>query len=203
MYAQNTIFCSPFLETECLSCTSLEMLQTVCWKSQNIPTPRAFGAPVRVTSLKLHQDRQQKTTTVPRLPRGVCLRCLAVWDSTGLLWRTDRRTDRHRVIQWYSPTISGFTDSSFSVAGPTACNSLQAELRCSPTYSSFCNRLKSFHCLSFVHSYSTLSLFFLILFYCEAPLNVGLGAIANYLLTDWLVNSLIDWLIERCKSVQL
>ena len=41
-------------------------------------------------------------------------------------------------------TYKRLADSSFSVVGPTAWNSLPAELRCTSTYSSFCSHLKTF-----------------------------------------------------------
>ena len=47
--------------------------------------------------------------------------------------------------------------SSFSVAGPTVWNSLPAELRCSSTYSSICNHLKTILAtVQFAHCYFTL-----------------------------------------------
>jgi len=50
------------------------------------------------------------------------------------------------------PTYKRLADSSFSVAGPTAWNSLPVEFRRTSTYSSFCSRLKTFYFLSFVPS---------------------------------------------------
>ena len=41
-------------------------------------------------------------------------------------------------------TYKRLADSSFSVAGPTAWNSLAVERRCTSTYSSFCSHLKTF-----------------------------------------------------------
>jgi len=79
--------------------------------------------------------------------------------------------------------------SSFSVAGPTAWNSLPVEFRHKFTYSLFCSHRKTFlfskfysqwHCVLF-------AVFFVSLSYCQATLNVGWRAPLAH---DWL----IDWL---------
>ena len=51
-------------------------------------------------------------------------------------------------------TCKHLADSSFSVAGPTAWNSLPVEFRRTSTYSSFCSRLKTFFIFLFSKFYS-------------------------------------------------
>ena len=67
-------------------------------------------------------------------------------------------------------------DNSFSVAGPTAWNSLSNKLRCYPFTARFATIVKCFF-ISFIPSYSAICsiILYLSLFYCEALLNVRRG----------------------------
>jgi len=84
-------------------------------------------------------------------------------------------------------TYTRLADSSFCVAWPTAWNSLPVEFRCTSTYSSFCSRLKTFLFSKFYSQWhcTLFTVFFVSLFYCQAPLNVGWGRHSKWLI-DWL-----------------